>query len=125
MSRLWNVTTIAAFVVTAATLSGCSESRPPQEPAAQSTSEEPAASTDVDADNAEIGNELAKLSPEDRQLVLAQKICPVSEQPLGSMGRPLKVTVDGKTLFICCEGCRDDAEENFAEHLARFESQKS
>jgi RND family efflux transporter MFP subunit len=53
---------------------------------------------------------LAKLSPTDRKLAEAQGMCVVSdESPLGSMGMPLKVMVDGKPVFICCEGCREEA----------------
>jgi Cu(I)/Ag(I) efflux system membrane fusion protein len=49
---------------------------------------------------------LAELSEEDRALAEKQRICPISEKPLGSMGVPPKVEVDGRTVFICCEGCR-------------------
>lgn len=50
---------------------------------------------------------LAKLSPEDRESAIAQASCPVSGEALGSMGAPLKVDVDGKNVWICCDGCRD------------------
>ena len=50
---------------------------------------------------------LAKLSDEDRKLAEAQRICPVTEELLGSMGVPLKVDVKGRVVFICCSGCRD------------------
>jgi len=53
---------------------------------------------------------LTKLSPADRKLVEAQGMCVVmDDSPLGSMGAPLKVMVDGKPVFICCEGCREEA----------------
>jgi len=47
-----------------------------------------------------------KLSP--RQLVLAraQKICPITRQPLGSMGELVEIEVDGREVYLCCEGCR-------------------
>jgi len=45
----------------------------------------------------EIRKELAKLNPADRKLVLAQRFCPISEgSPLGSMGAPVKVMIDGQ-----------------------------
>jgi hypothetical protein len=119
MSRVWSVTVMAAFVGAAAMLAGCSDARQPQEPAKTSTEAPTAASAEVDP---EIEQELAKLSPEDRKLALAQKVCPVTAEPLGSMGPPLKVTVDGKSFFICCEGCREEAEKNFAEHLAKVQA---
>ena len=49
---------------------------------------------------------LAKLSPEDRALAERQRFCPVADFPLGSMGTPPKVELDGAAVFICCEGCR-------------------
>jgi hypothetical protein len=64
----------------------------------------------------EVSNALAKLSPEDRAQAETQKICPVSKEPLGSMGEPIKVTVDGRSLFVCCEGCIDDLKANFAKY---------
>src|SRR5260370_39889936 len=36
---------------------------------------------------------LAKLNAEDRQLAEAQKLCPISGDPLGEMGKPVKVTI--------------------------------
>ena len=53
---------------------------------------------------------LASLSTADRPLAEAQKYCPVlSDSRLGSMGAPVKLTVAGETVFICCEGCKSKA----------------
>lgn len=49
---------------------------------------------------------LSGLSAEDRALAQSQEICPVTKLPLGSMGTPPKVDVNGRSVFICCEGCR-------------------
>jgi multidrug efflux pump subunit AcrA (membrane-fusion protein) len=54
---------------------------------------------------------LAKLSPEDRRLAEAQGRCPITGKMLGSMGKPIKVTLNNQTVFLCCEGCVDDARE--------------
>jgi multidrug efflux pump subunit AcrA (membrane-fusion protein) len=48
---------------------------------------------------------LARLAPADRALAEAQKLCPVAEEPLGSMGVPVKHVVNGVPVFICCESC--------------------
>ncbi len=45
---------------------------------------------------------LATLSPADRELAEKQKVCPVSGEPLGSMGTPYKVTVKDREVFLCC-----------------------
>lgn len=49
---------------------------------------------------------LEKLTPEDHTLATVQKICPVTEMALGSMGTPPKAEVNDRTVFLCCEGCR-------------------
>ena len=58
----------------------------------------------------EVAANLAKLSPADRKAAEAQKTCAVQEGVrLGSMGPPVKVTVKGKEVFLCCAGCRTPA----------------
>lgn len=47
----------------------------------------------------------SNLSAEELQLTERQKICPVTDEPLGSMGAPVRVVVDGRVVFVCCEGC--------------------
>ena len=48
---------------------------------------------------------LAKLSPSDRVLALAQKTWPVTGDLLGEMGTPIKVHVKDRDVFVCCKGC--------------------
>jgi len=57
------------------------------------------AAADADLRNIE------QLSEADRQMAIAQRICPVTGLPLGSMGVPIKITLRGKPLFVCCQGC--------------------
>ena len=63
----------------------------------------------TDAEKDEIRKALEPLSEEDRALAQAQEICPVTEVRLGSMGMgtPIKLEIEDRTVFICCEGCRD------------------
>jgi hypothetical protein len=68
---------------------------------------------------------LAKLSAEDRQLAEAQGVCPKSGQPLGSMGVPIKVMLKGQPVFLCCEGCEDDARQHADQMLAKVEQLKA
>mgnify|MGYP002622872590 CR=1 FL=1 len=70
----------------------------------------------------EFAAELAKLSPEDRAIAEQQKICPVADMPLGSMGVPEKVMVEGRAVFICCEGCRDRLLAKPDEYLAKLKT---
>ena len=69
----------------------------------------------------EMDEALADLSVADRKAVEAQKMCPVSDQALGSMGTPIKVTVDGRDVFVCCAGCVDELKSKFAEYAAKIE----
>jgi hypothetical protein len=57
-----------------------------------------------------IAANLAKLSDEDKKLAEAQKTCPTSGEPLGSMGVPRKLTLKGETVFVCCASCVKGAE---------------
>ncbi len=60
--------------------------------------------------DAKIKAALAKLPNEDRELAVKQKFCAVLDTSrLGSMGPPVKVMVEGKPVFVCCEGCRESA----------------
>ena len=46
--------------------------------------------------------------PEAEQTVASQQgVCPVSTEHLGSMGKPVKVTAEGRTFYLCCKGCED------------------
>ncbi|MBL8849752.1 MAG: hypothetical protein JNG89_08710 [Planctomycetaceae bacterium] len=68
-------------------------------------------------DAADIEAAMAKLSPEDRALAEAQKVCVVSKEPLGTMGAPIKVEHDDEVAFLCCEGCRDAFEADPHKYL--------
>lgn len=56
--------------------------------------------------------EIEKLPADEQELALKQLNCPVSDEHLGAMGVPIKVTAEGKTFFICCKGCKKDVEAN-------------
>ena len=53
---------------------------------------------------------LSKLSDEDRKLANEQKDCPITGEPLGSMGVPIKLTLKDQTVFLCCASCKKEAE---------------
>jgi hypothetical protein len=99
---------------------GCNR-RGPAEPEAASTS---AGEVSSSSEEAEIEAALAKLSSADRALAEAQKMCPVSDQPLGSMGTPIKVTVEGREVFVCCEGCVAEVQENFEKYAPKLEGEE-
>lgn len=60
------------------------------------------------------------LSEEDRRLAAKQKICPVTGNPLDSMGGPVRVIVAGRTVFVCCEGCEEPLRKEPAKYLSKL-----
>jgi hypothetical protein len=65
---------------------------------------------------------LAELPEADRALAEKQEVCPVSGGPLGSMGKPVKITVKGKTLFLCCAGCEPKINKDPDKYLAKLDA---
>jgi hypothetical protein len=63
---------------------------------------------------------LAELSPQDREHALKQKVCPVSGYVLGEMGAPIKLTVKGHDVFICCPSCEEPLMEDPDQYLAEL-----
>jgi len=102
---------ICCFVLStmfvAAAIAGCSNSR--SAPSIENASDAQAAKTGNEQD-AEIASAMAELTEEDRVAASAQKFCAVEQENLlGSMGAPFKLVIEGKPVFLCCEGCKDAA----------------
>jgi hypothetical protein len=102
---------------------------PADQPAGEKTAEQGKAADEVNAaektqtaadDKAKIEAALASLSADDRALALKQKICPVSDEPLGLMGTPIKVEVAGQEVFICCEHCEEPLIKEQDKYLAKL-----
>jgi RND family efflux transporter MFP subunit len=72
------------------------------------------------AESAKLIAALSRLSAGDRALAEKQKICPVTKFPLGSMGTPVKVDLDGRLVFICCKGCEGKLLSNPDKYLANL-----
>jgi len=56
----------------------------------------------------------------DRPLIARQKNCPVTGEPLASMGGPIKLMIGEQPLFVCCEGCIDQVKSNPTMMLAKI-----
>ena len=61
---------------------------------------------------------VALLDRADQSAALAQRTCPVTGDLLGSDGKPIKVQVDGRDVFVCCEGCIRELKAAPAQYLA-------
>ena len=68
----------------------------------------------------EVAKALGELSPEDRAAAEKQRICPVTNEPLGSMGKPFKITHQGTDVFLCCKMCKDSFTEEPEKYLAKL-----
>jgi hypothetical protein len=91
---------LISAVLAVAVFAGCSAGAP-------STKGVPQASGSSDPG---VKANLAKLSPEDRTLAESQKTCPITGEPLGSMGVPPKVMLKDQPVFLCCTSCKKKAE---------------
>lgn len=94
-------------------LTGCKED-PADVPAAPKAESGDAAAADE-----------PKLSTADQALVDAQKICPVTDEALGSMGLPIKVMLGDRAVFVCCEGCTEELKANPDKYLAKIDAATS
>lgn len=66
-----------------------------------------------------------RLSNADQALARQQKVCPVTNLPLDSMGGPLLVMVEGRKIFLCCKGCESSLKKNPQKYLAKLKNGKS
>jgi hypothetical protein len=101
---------------------GRGEEKPDQPPAhaPRRPKAEPEPRVAVAAPDAEDLKNIEQLPEADRQLAVAQRTCPVTGAPLGSMGVPVKITLRGQTVFLCCKGCAGKAKKEPEETLRRL-----
>jgi YHS domain-containing protein len=103
------VTTIAII-----TFVGCCQqcSTTPEAPSATATA--------IPPELIEFKETIQKLPEDEWAAVYKQKICPVSGGALGAMGTPIKVAVEGRDVYICCEGCRKSLEADPEKYLSKI-----
>lgn len=131
MSRVSMFLSSLAVLVIAVSLSGCggaSDSSSDADPPQAAGADEHAGHDHGEGDHTahmpaatEVNEAFAELSPEDRAAAEKQRICPVMDAPLGSMGEPFKITVEGRDVFLCCEGCKDKLTGDPDKYLAKLD----
>ena len=77
--------------------------------------------TELSPEEAKIQAALAELPEADRAAAEKQRTCPVTDAPLGSMGAPVKITVKGRDVFLCCAGCESTIRDDPDTYLAKLE----
>ena len=74
----------------------------------------------------EIRAALEQLDPADRKLAEEQKFCATdSKSRLGSMGKPVKITLKDQPVFLCCKGCEKAARTDADKTLAAVKKMKA
>jgi YHS domain-containing protein len=68
---------------------------------------------------------IKELPAAEQDQAIKQAVCPVSEHHLGGMGKPLKITAEGRTFYLCCDGCEDEAKSNPKAFIAKLDAQAS
>jgi YHS domain-containing protein len=54
----------------------------------------------------------------------AQRLCPVTGEELGSMGRPIPVNVRGRTIYVCCEPCVNAVRRDPEKYLRKVDGEQ-
>jgi multidrug efflux pump subunit AcrA (membrane-fusion protein) len=72
------------------------------------------------AKEVKIKTNLAKLTAGDRRLAERQKLCPITGERLGSMGKPVKIMIHNKPVFLCCANCVEEARADPRRTLAKL-----
>ena len=121
MSKLTMLLSCLAALTIAVGLSGCGNEKKQTKPPAAPAKTPPDAHAGHDHPSTAVEKTVAELSPEDLAAAEKQRICPVSGGPLGSMGKPYKVQVKGRDVFLCCKGCEDKIKEDPDKYLAKLD----
>lgn len=50
------------------------------------------------------------------------KVCVVSGEDLGSMGKPIKIEHEGQSAYLCCDSCTDKFNAEPAKYLAKLKT---
>ena len=56
-------------------------------------------------------------------VAMTQKLCPVTGEPLDSMGGAIPVNANGETVYVCCQGCVKAVNTNPEKYLATVRSE--
>jgi YHS domain-containing protein len=76
------------------------------------------------AEAAPMGKPAAKPAAAPAEPFNGQKLCPVMDEELGSMGPPVPVTVKGQTIYVCCKGCVAKVKRNPDRYLAKVAEER-
>jgi hypothetical protein len=67
---------------------------------------------------------IKELPADEQEAAIKQVSCPVSGEPLGSMGKPLKVSAEGRSFYLCCKGCEKEVKADPKSVLAKLDQKR-
>ena len=105
---------------------------PETKPGEMKKVDEPPAVEGPKAENSKPGADPVKLTADELAAIkelptaeqtgaIQQAVCPVSAHHLGSMEKPIKVTAEGRTFYLCCEGCEKELKANPKAVIAKLD----
>ena len=119
MRRTITRAALAASLMATLGVTGC------EKPASKPKDAKPAATSEAPkSEDEKIAAAIAELPEAERAAATAQKMCPVGNAPLGSMGMPYKVSVKGRDVYLCCEGCQGPLEKDPEKYFAILDGKK-
>jgi hypothetical protein len=68
---------------------------------------------------------IKELPKAEQDAAIAQAVCPVSAHNLGSMGKPVKVTAEGRTFYLCCDDCQEKVKADGKAVVAKLDKLKA
>jgi len=66
---------------------------------------------------------IKQLPAGEQEVALKQAVCPVSGHNLGSMDKPIKVSAEGRTFYLCCEDCQEKVKTDAKGVIAKLDAQ--
>ena len=66
---------------------------------------------------------IKELPAAEQEAAIKQVSCPVSSHHLGGMGKPVKVTAEGRTFYLCCEDCQEGVTKDPKGIIAKLDAQ--
>ena len=64
---------------------------------------------------------IKELPAAEQDQAIKQAVCPVSDHHLGSMDKPVKVTAEGRTFFLCCPDCEEKVKKDPKAVIAKLD----
>ena len=121
---VWTMSLLCLMGVAMAALPGCADKKK-SEPVADNNDDDGKVDPRLKDLSKKQQKALMELSEDDRTLALKQKTCPVGNEPLGSMGKPVKIAPPegyvGDAVFVCCKSCTKSVTDKPETHFTKLD----